>query len=73
MIQAIAPAPHSVLTGANPSPPAQPQEKTYVDDTQAEAGIKPQLSFVGGVAKEGGWKSFHQLHKMHIKSTQQTR
>lgn len=53
MIQAIAPAPHSVLTGANPSPPAQPQEQTHVDDPQTEVGIKPQLSFMGGVAKEG--------------------
>ena len=43
MTQAAAPSPHLVLTGANPSPPGQPQEQTPVDDPQAEVEIKPQL------------------------------
>ena len=32
MTQAAAPPPHLALTGADPSPPGQPQEQTPVDD-----------------------------------------
>ena len=41
--QAAAPPPHLALTGANPSPPGQPQEQIPVDDPHVEVGIKPQL------------------------------
>ena len=40
------------LTGANPSPPGQPQEQTAVDDPHAEVEIKPQLKPRVSVAKE---------------------
>ena len=69
MIQAAAPTPHLVLTGADPSPPGQPQEQTPVDDPHAEVGIKPQLNSKGSVAKEEDQKPFHQLYKLQIKST----
>ena len=39
------------LTGANPSPPGQPQEHTPVDDPSTEVEIKPQLKPRGSVAK----------------------
>ena len=42
--QAAAPHPHLGLTGADPSPPGQPQEQTPVDDPHAEVEIKPQLN-----------------------------
>ena len=42
-MQAAAPPPHLGLTGADPSPPGQPQEQTPVDDPHAEVEIKPQL------------------------------
>ena len=51
-IQAAAPPPHVALTGANPSPPGQPQEQTPVDNPHAEVEIKPQLKPRGSVAKE---------------------
>jgi len=41
--QAAAPPPLLALTGANPSPPGQPQEQTSVDDPHAEVEIKSQL------------------------------
>ena len=56
--QAAAPAPHLALTGANPSPPGQPQEQTPVDDPHAEVEIKPQLKPRGSVAKEEDPKTF---------------
>jgi len=43
MLQGAAPSPHVALTGANPSPPGQPQEQTPVDGPYAEVEIKPQL------------------------------
>ena len=52
MTQAAAPPPHLALTGANPSPPKQPQEQTPVDAPHAEVEIKPQLKPRGSVAKE---------------------
>ena len=57
--QAAAPSPH--LTGANPSPPGQPQEKTPVDNPHAEVEIKPQLKPKGNVANEEDPKPSHQL------------
>ena len=39
MIQAAMPALCLVLTGSDPSPPAQPQEQTAKDDPRVELGI----------------------------------
>ena len=50
--QAGALRPHLALTGANPSPPGQPQEQTPVDNPHVEVEIKPQLKPRGSVAKE---------------------
>ena len=50
--QAAAPPPRLALTGANPSPPGQPQEQTPVNDPYPEMVIKPQLKPMGSVAKE---------------------
>ena len=71
--QAAAPPPHLALTGANPSPPGQPQEQTPVDDPHAEVEIKPQLRPRGSVAKEEDPKPSHQLYKLQIKATWSTR
>ena len=46
--QATSPTPHLALTGADPSPPGQPQVQT----PRAKAEIKPQLKPRGSVAKE---------------------
>ena len=62
--QAAAPPPHLALTGANPSPPGQPQEQTPVDDPHAEVEIKPQLKPRDSVAKEEDPKPSHQLYKL---------
>ena len=67
--QAGAPSPHLALTGANPSPPGQPQEKTPVHDPHAELEIKSQLKLRGSVTKEEDFKPYHQLYKLQIKST----
>ena len=56
--QAAAPPPHLALTGANLSPPGQPQEQTPVDDPHADVEIKPQLKRRGSVAKEEDPKAF---------------
>ena len=50
--QAAAPRPHVAHTGANASPPGQPQEQTLVDDPHAEVEMNPQLKPRGSVAKE---------------------
>jgi len=71
--QAAAPPPHLALTGANPSPPGQPQDQMPADDPHAEVEIKPQLKPRGNVAKEEDPKPSHQLYKLQIKSTQLTR
>ena len=71
--QAAAPPLHLALTGANSSPPGQPQEQTPVEDPHAEVEIKPQLKPRGSVAKEEDPKPSHQLYKLQIKSTQSTR
>ena len=60
-------------TGANPSPPGQPQEQTPVDDPHAEVGIKSQLKPRASVAEEEDPKPSHQLHKLGIKSAGPTR
>ena len=62
--QAAAPPPHLALTGANPSPPGQPQEQSPVDDPQAGVEIKPQLKPRGSVAKEEDPKPSHQVYKL---------
>ena len=62
--QAAAPPPHLALTGANPSPPGQPQEQTPVDAPHAEVEIKPQFKPRGRVAKEEDPKPSHQLYKL---------
>ena len=56
--QAAAPPAHLALTGANPSPPGQPQEQMPADDPHAEVEIKPQLKLRGNVAKEEDPKTF---------------
>ena len=61
------------LTGANPSPPGQPQKQTTEDDSHAEVEIKPQLKPRGSVTKEEDLKSSHELYKLQIKSTWSTR
>ena len=60
--QAVASAPYLALTGANPSPPGQPQEQIPVEDTHAEVEIKPQLKPRGSVAKEEDPRPSHQLY-----------
>ena len=57
MTQAVAP-PHLALTGANPSPPGQPQAQTPVDDPHVEVEIKPQWKHRGSVAQEEDPKTF---------------
>ena len=71
--QAASQPPHLALTGANPSPPGQPQEQTPVDDPRAEVEIKPQVKLGGSVAKEEDPKPSHQLCKIQIKSTSSTK
>ena len=71
--QVAAPPPHLALTGANPSPPWQPQEQTPVDDPHVKVEIKPQLKPRGSVAKEEDPKHSHQLYKLQMKSTWSTR
>ena len=71
--QAAAPSSHLALTGANPSPPGQPQKQTPVDDPNVEVEIKPQLKPRGSVATEEDPKPSHQLYKLQAKSTQSTR
>ena len=71
MTQAAAPPPHMALTGANPSPPGQPQEQTPGDNPHAEVRIKPQLKPRGSVAKGEDPKPSHQLYKLQIKSHDQ--
>ena len=67
--QAAAPPPHLALTGANPSPPGQPQKQTLVDDPHAEVQIKPQLKLRCSVTKEEDPKLSHQLYMLEVKST----
>ena len=71
--QAAAPLPHLALTGANASPPGQPQEQTPVGDSHAEVEIKPQLKFRGSVNKEEDPKPSHQLYNLQIKPTRSTK
>ena len=67
--QAGAPSPHLALTGANPSPPGQPQEKIPVHNPHAELEIKSQLKLRSSVTKEEDPKPSQQLYKLQIKST----
>ena len=50
--QAAVPPPHLALTGANPTPPGQPQEQIPVDNPLAEVEIKTQLKPRSSVAKK---------------------
>ena len=69
MIPAAMPPPHMVLTGADPSPPAQPQEKIPMADPHAEVEMTPQLNPRGSVAKEEDQNPSYQLYKLQIKLT----
>ena len=71
--QAAVSSPHLALTGANPSPPGQPQEQTPMDDPHAEVKIKPQLKSRGSVAKEEDPRPSHHLQIKSIWLTRQTR
>ena len=71
--QAAAIPPHLALTGANPSPPGQPQEQTPVDGPHAEVEIKPQLKPSISEPMEEDPKPSHQLYNLQIKSTLSTR
>ena len=71
--EAAAPLPHLALTGANPSPPGQPQKQSLVDHPNAEVEIKSYLKPRGSVAKEEDSKTSHQLYKLQIKPTRSTR
>ena len=61
-------ATHHVLTRADPIAPGQPQEQSLMDDPNTKVRIKSQLSPSGEVIEEEDRKSFHQFHKLHIKS-----
>ena len=61
-IQCAAPLPHLALTGANPSPPGQPQELNPSGRPTCKCGIKPQLKPRGSVAKEEDPKPSPQLY-----------
>ena len=50
--QSVPPPTYLALTGANLSPPGQPQEQTPVGDPNAKVEIKPQLKPRCSVAKE---------------------
>ena len=67
------PSPHLVLTGADPRPPAQPQDQTPVDGPHTEVGVKPQMDSRGSVAREEDRKPFCQLYRLQIKFTPSTR
>ena len=71
--QVTARPPHLALTGADTSPPEQPQEQSPVDDPHAEVEIKPQLKPWCSVAEQEDPKYSHQLYKLQIKSTQSTK
>ena len=72
MNQTAMTSPCPVLTGADLSPPGQPQEQIPMDDPHAEVRIKTQLSSRGRMAKEEDQKPFHQLYKLQTKSTRST-
>ena len=71
--QAAAASPPLALTGANLSPPGQPQELTPMDDPHAEVEIKSQLKSRGSGTKEKDLKPYQQLYNLQIKPTQSTR
>ena len=64
--QAAALPPYLAFTGANPSPPGQPQEQTPVNDPYPEVVIKPQLKPTGSVAEEEDSKPSHQLYSCRL-------
>ena len=69
MTEAVA-SPHLALTGANPSPPGQPQAQTPVDDPHVDVEIKPQWKPRDSVVKQKDPKLPHQRYKLQVKSTQ---
>ena len=62
--QAGAPSPHLALTGANPSPPAQPQEQR--ERSTCRGGNKTTTETQGSVAKEEDPKPSNQLYKLQL-------
>ena len=52
--QAAAPPPHPAVTGANPSPPRQPQEQTPVDNPHAEVEVQFSRSVVSSSFRPHG-------------------
>ena len=62
--QAGAPPPHLALTGANPSPPGQPQEQTPLSNPHIEVERKSQLKPRGSMDEEEDPKPFPQLYKL---------
>ena len=62
--QAVAPSLHLALTGANPSPPGQPQEQTPLSNPHIEVERKSQLKPRGSVDEEEDPKPFPQLYKL---------
>ena len=57
--QAGAAPPYLAFTGANLSPPGQPQEQTSVDNPHEKVKTKPELKPRGSVAKEEDPKASH--------------
>ena len=68
--QVAAPPPHLALTGANPSPPGQPQEHTPVYNPYPEVEIKSQLKPRSSV-KEEDLKLSHQLYSCRLNTHNQ--
>ena len=62
--QAAAPPPQLALTGADPSPPGQPQEQTPVDNPHVEVKIKSQLKPRDSVTKKEDSKSSQKLYNL---------
>ena len=64
--RAAALPPYLAFTGANPSPPGQPQEQTPVDNPYPEVKIKSRLKPRGSVTKEEDPKPSHQLYSCRL-------
>ena len=67
--QAATPPPPLALSGANPSPPGQPQELNPSGQPTCRGGNKTTMKPRGIVAEEEDPKPSHQLCKLQIKST----
>ena len=64
--QAAALPPYLAFTGANPSPPGQPQEQTPVDNPYPEVKIKSRLKPRDIMTKEEDPKPSHQLYSCRL-------